>query len=54
MNNKDTLRENVREALTEYRDHLQKRVNDDHIDFEDAVTSLTQVQSAMRILWMDN
>jgi len=50
------LRENVRKALNAYRDHYVTLLNDDASldeDYDHYITSKVQVESAMRILWMD-
>jgi len=50
------LRENVRKALNAYRDHYVTLLNDDASldeDYDHYIASKVQVESAMRILWMD-
>ena len=48
------LRENVRQALHVYRDHYVTRENDQtESDPEHVLVSRTQIDSAMRVLWMD-
>jgi hypothetical protein len=47
------LREDVRKALVAYRDHLRETLNSNVVR-EHALVSHTQVESAMRVLWMEN
>jgi hypothetical protein len=48
------LRERVRQALHAYRDHYAARQNDpNEQDPEHVLVSKTQIDSAMRLLWMD-
>lgn len=48
------LREIVRRALHAYRDHYVTRENDQtESDPEHVLVSRTQIDSAMRVLWMD-
>ena len=51
----DALRERVREALTDYRQWLSVAVRapKPYTDRDHLLVSHTQIESAMRLLWMD-
>lgn len=64
MDDHDTLREDVRKTLTAYRDHLrgatdrhviERRETGRPVEYprDNWLVSTTQVESAMRVLWMD-